>query len=362
MKLRKAIKLASAAAAITASSSALALGPSLGGYTSDASDNISTSGAGGVCAGGSGYTCSTTPIQEAGFLQMIVTEDSTGDKYIHSVLTEGETADGGLNFAGAEGVGIENFVRMGGGSGINSQQRVQENVSVTTTGGGTESEVFKTAAYVAAGDFRTDNVVAIDVEQSIVETLVDSGSAFVDSMTSNFRLQEQDDSNISGYVTAKVNISNIVKEAEFSGSLSMESYTVEDTTLTGTNVSTLDYKKIDADATLVGEVQQQFMLRERVGAASQASGGGSMVAALTVDDGGSNATWSAGDTIVNLIIEQNVTDAGAFGLNDFANESNQTAHGIDKFSDSNASAFQTSTPTVSTEDPFTANNTSGWFN
>jgi hypothetical protein len=341
----------------------MAATPTLGGYTSDASDNIST--AGGVCAANSGFSCSTSPIQEAGFLQMIIEDTSTGQKYIHSVLTEGETANGGADFTSAEGVGIENFVKMGGGSGILAQQNVQENTSTGTTTGGTDSEVFKTAAFIAAGDFQSTGVTNIQIDQSIVETLKDSSSATIDQMTSNMRLTEveQDFGGTNGkLVTALVQIENVVTEAEFTGSLSMESYKVETDNVVLATAN--DYKKIDADATLVGEVEQTFALRERVGAASLASGGGNM----TGDAGAaaSNVSWTAGDTIVNLIIEQSVTDAtgaavGVFGLNDFANESTGGANGVDKFTSSDASTFQVSNPVNAGEDPFAANDTTNWF-
>jgi hypothetical protein len=314
MKLRKAIKLAAAGTMFGISTAAMAV-PTTGGFTTDSSDNITA-----TCP--AGYTCASTPITDAGFLQRILTEDSTGRKFIQNILTEGVTADGGATFSGDNGFADENFVEMGGTGGIISRQALAESDGV---------ETFKSTAVNNAGAFRLVDQVGIQIDQSVAEV--------AGGMSTTFQLLEKDDSTKGSNVVAQTSITGHVGEAEFTGDFRFQTYVVEDTTGTYTSA---DYKKLDVDATLLGDVVQTVSLRERTGAAISAAGD-------MTPSAGSNTSWSAGDTIVNLVIEQTTAGAGVFGLNDFANETTGGANGIDSFSDANASSFQSAT---AVGDPF----------
>lgn len=314
MKLRKAIKLAAAGAMFGATSAAMAL-PSLGGFTTDASDNVTA-----TCP--VGFTCASTPITDAGFLQRILTEDTSGRKFIQNILTEGVTADGGATFAGDSGFADENFVEMGGTGGIISRQALAESDGV---------ETFKSTAVNYAGAFRNVDGTGITINQSVAEV--------AGGMSTTFELVEFDDSANGSNVSAQTTITGHVGEAEFSGDFGFRTLVIEDTSGTYT---TANYKKLDVDATLLGDVNQTVALRERTGAAVADAG-------TMIPSDGSNTSWSANDTVVNLIIEQTTAGAGVFGLNDFANETTGGAQGIDSFSDANASSFQT---VSSASDPF----------
>jgi len=314
MKLRKAIQLAAAGTMYGMASASMAL-PSLGGFTTDALDNVTA-----TCP--AGFTCASTPITDAGFLQRILTEDTSGRKFIQNILTEGVTTDGGSTFAGDSGFADENFVEMGGTGGIISRQALAESDGV---------ETFKSTAVNYAGAFRAVDGTGITINQSVAEV--------AGGMSTTFELVEFDDSANGSNVSAQTTITGHVGEAEFSGDFGFRTLVIEDTSGTYT---TANYKKLDVDATLLGDVNQTVALRERTGAAVADPG-------YMVPSDGSNTSWSANDTVVNLIIEQTTAGAGVFGLNDFANETTGGAQGIDSFSDANASSFQS---VSSASDPF----------
>jgi hypothetical protein len=317
MKLRKAIKLAAAGTMFGMTTAAMAV-PSVGNFTTDSSDTISA-----TCP--SGYTCAATPITDAGFFQRVLTETATGRKFIQNILTEGVTTDGGVTFAGDSGFSDENFVEMGGTGGIISRQSLAESDGI---------ETFKSTAVNNAGAFRVSDQVGIQIDQSVVENALNG-----ETMSTTFQLLEMDEAAKGGNVTAQTTITGAVGSGEFSGDFTMVTYVVEDTTGTYTSA---DYKKIDVNATLLGDVEQTVSLRERTGA--------SVLAGSMTPDAGSNGSWSNSDTVINLIISQTTAGAGVFGLNDFANETTGGANGIDSFSDANAAAFQV--PATTGADPF----------
>lgn len=331
MKLRKAIKLAAAGAAVTASASVLAV-PTFDNWSS----------AGGVVTANcpTGYTCSTSPISESGFLQRQLTETSTGRTFIQSILVTGDYDGVGAPgvLTGAEMFVDENFVEVGGHGGIMDQQQLHEQASGTNSGTGvTVTESFDTASNILSGAFRTTDVVAIDIYQMIAETTT-AGEDF----GSSFQLQEMDNSSFGGNITAKVNLGMDVSGDGFTNKFGMETFNVEDTTGAFTSGN---YKKLDVDQNMVGEVTQEAHLRERTGAAVAGPGG---------TDADSNITFLANDTIVSLRIGQDVAGAGSFGLDDFVNESQATSVGIDSLATSNI-PFQTITYTdTNLGDPFAA--------
>jgi len=321
MKLRQAIKMVAAGAAVTASASVLAA-PSVGGFSSSAG-TISAS-----CP--SGYTCSSSPISEAGFFQRQLTEDSTGRTFIQTILTEGDQTGGVI--AGNSGFSDESFVEVGGGEGLINQQKIAERVT------GAISEDFNSTTNLLLGTFRPTDANAIDITQTIIE----SDSVVGDSFGAGFRLQEADASAFGGNITAKVQLYADVLSGEFTSAFAMETYVVEDT---GGTYASAGYKTLDVDQNVnTADIVQDVAFRERTGAAVTSSG--------YTTGGGS---FSAGDTMIKLEIGQTVTGAGQFGLDDFANESTGTAVGIDSLTSAGV-PFQSAHYGTNTNgaDPFAA--------
>jgi uncharacterized protein (DUF697 family) len=318
MKLRKAIKLVAAGAAVTASASIMAA-PTVGGFTTTGGVVNATCPA--------GYTCSTSPITDVGFMQRQITENTSGRTFIQTISSEGDTTGGG-GFAGNTGFSDESFVEIGGGSGVIDQQKIGEKAS---SGGVTED--FNSTANISSGQFRVADVAAIDLTQNIHEV---SSEDF----TAGFNLTEMDNSAFGGNITAQVTLTSGIGAGDFTNTFKQQTLNVEDTTGTYTYGN---YKKLDINQEVVGDLNQTVQLNERTGAAI--TEGGTTTA-------GSAGDFSAGDTLVQLQIGQDIVGGGQFGLHDFVNETSGVAIGIDSLA-TNALPFQTITYT-SGGDPFAA--------
>lgn len=321
MKLRKAIKMVAAGAAVTASASVLAV-PTTG--------NWSVSGGVITAACPANYTCATAEITDSGFMQRQITDDTTGRTYIQSILTEGDSTDGST-FAGNTGFADESFVEIGGGEGIISRQLLAEQAV-----SGAVTEDFNSESQIFAGQFRVADSAAIQIDQTVAEA--DTADVF----STGFQLIEMDNSSFGGNITAQATVTGALNAADFTAGFKQTTFVVEDTT--GTYAAD-NWKRLDADQTLVGDVQQTMALRERTGAAISQSGS-------TDGATGTNAEFAAGDTIVSLRIAQDVSGAGSFGLDDFVNETTGVENGIDSFTTSGV-PFQTVTFSDGS-DPFAA--------
>jgi hypothetical protein len=319
MKLRKAIKLVAAGAAVTASASVLAADPTHGSWTSNGGD-IDAS----LCP--AGYTCSSTPISENGFMQRQITENvPDGRTFIQTIILEGDVLVAGGGLANGTGFADESFVRIGGTGGIIDKQMLAETADL----GGGVNENFTSTSNISSGEFRYVDQNAIDIQQAVNET----GGA--EGFDTTFRLQEMDNSLYQDQITAEVHIGGNTNGEGFTAGFKMETFVVEDTT---GSYASANLKRIDADQTLDGggsDVYQTFALRERTGASISDAGS-------TSANNGSNSSWTTGETIVSLRIGQDVAGAGQFGLDDFSNESSGGATGIDSFS-SSAVPFQDAT-------------------
>ena len=65
----------------------------------------------GTCP--SGYTCSSAPVSDSGFIQMMLTDNATGQQIIHTVIAEGDTGSTLAN-PSDQYYGSSSFVVMGG--------------------------------------------------------------------------------------------------------------------------------------------------------------------------------------------------------------------------------------------------------
>jgi hypothetical protein len=319
MKLRKAIKLVAAGAAVSASASVMAV-PSTGNFTTNGTSVTAT------CP--TGYTCSSSPITDVGFMQRQITENSSGRTFIQTITTEGVKATAGAGFTGNTGFSDESFVEIGGGSGVIDEQKIAEQAS---SGGVTED--FNSTANIKSGQFRVADQGAIVLDQMIHEV---SSEDF----TTSFNLTEMDNSAFGGNITAQVTVGSGIGAGDFTNTFKQTTFNVEDTTGTYTSGN---YKKLDINQEVVGDLNQTVQLNERTGAAVTEGGGTDATTAVT---------FNAGDTIVQLQIGQDIVGGGQFGLHDFVNESGGTSVGIDSLV-SNALPFQSVTYT-SGGDPFAA--------
>jgi hypothetical protein len=333
MKLRNAIKLVVTGAALTASASALAIdagAPSVG-----VSGISATAGGNHTLTCPAGFTCSSSPMTDVGFTQRQITDNSTGRTFIQTVLSEGDIS--GSAITSASGFLDESFVEVGGSGGIIDRQNVEEG---TGSGAGIAVEdTFKSTANIRSGAFRDSTTDGITIDQSIAELVTGTGETF----NTAFNLTEIDDANFAGApVSAKVTVTSDVGAGDFTSNFTQETFVVEDTSAAA---AAAQYKKLDVDQTVLGDLTQTVALRERTGAAVAGTGG---------SDAATDADFTAGATIIQLQIGQSVVGAGQFGLHDFVNESAGVAIGIDSLT-SNALPFQTiSYDNTGLGDPFAA--------
>jgi hypothetical protein len=325
MKLRNAIKLVVTGASVTASASVLAIAA---GAPDVGNSNISTAGIGHSLSCPAGFTCSSSPIEDAGFTQRQVTDNATGRTFIQTILSEGGIASNALTTDSA--FLDESFVEVGGGSGIIDKQQIRE----VATGGGV-TETFSSTASNRSGQFRDNTTTGIVIDQ-----LIDESTTSGETFAAGFNLTEVDNAAYADNISAKVTLTSDVGAGDFSSNFKQETFVVESTNAAHTAAN---YKKLSVAQEVTGDLAQTVSIEERTGGAVLGAGG---------SDASAAANFTAGSTLVNLQIGQSVAGAGQFGLHDFVNETANVAIGIDSQT-TNAVPFQTITYTnTNLGDPF----------
>lgn len=127
----------------------------------------------GICATGSGFTC-TTVADGAGFLQQEVVSNAVGGpRYVRTLIAEGFVTAAG-NFANLT-FASEDFVQLGGAQGLASKMTIREGtVSPTGTGAGSVTSGFSSSAQILTG--WATNSVANKVEAVLGLGLSDWGA------------------------------------------------------------------------------------------------------------------------------------------------------------------------------------------
>ena len=321
MKIRNAIKFAVTGALAAAPIAAFAAAPA-------AFDNYTQDGAGNITSGTAG--CSSLGVNEAGFAQEQCTIG--GATYIHTILND------------QAGFTDESWVEMGGTGGIADKQTVAE-----TSG----TEVFGSTAQLNTGSFE---VVGVDTRIGLNQAISDSGAGFAAGfdfaeMNGTLALQGHDGTFVDLTLTSSAS------DSTYTGTFKFNNFNVEAATITAVDTNqfadanaaaaALSGQRIDQTAVLNdpgASIVQDFAIRERSGKFTAGPG----LATGTV-------TWAAGDLIVDTQIGQAITGAGAFGLHDFANETQGTGTGVDSQTSSNPASFYTPAYTnTSLPDPFAA--------
>jgi len=144
MKIRKAIRMAVAGAAMALPAGAVLAGSPIafGGWTVNGAGDI-TATACGTCS-----ITSATPVTDAGFLQRNITIGSK--TFIQTIIAEADTAataDTFGSWTGGNGFADENFVEIGGTGGLSDKQQVFESVG---------ADSFSSDAGLNTGSFLTE--------------------------------------------------------------------------------------------------------------------------------------------------------------------------------------------------------------
>jgi hypothetical protein len=349
MKLRKAIKFA-AAGVVVGFAPALAMSapnvPTFDGWTIDTSDD------GIVYTCQAGFSCDTanaiggTGSDDPDFYQITVTEDSTGDQYFQTIQYD----PGEGTFTAESFVGQEDNSSYGTG-GVKSKTYIAESQA-------TAGDDFDSTATITSYDFMVAGPLAgasTDMRKVLLDQNVTHTSGGVTTFQSGFNFNMGEFSDVSGSVYEVSTITNSVSDdpliyaSEYTDSFEQKETKVEGASTYDSLIS----KTLSATAQVVSEVgtseefTQYFVRNEAEGASVSDSGN------VTAGAGANAVTYSfsAGDTIVALTLDQNVGGAAAkFSLSDSANESGTGEAGVDIHN--GASSFIDATYTGGGEGPY----------
>jgi len=250
-------------------------GESFAGWTMDAAGTITN-----TCQ--TGFTCSATPVSDMGFIQVQMTENSTGNTYFKTIIASDDGS--------GETFSTVSFVGSGAGvSGIAAEQ----SISSATTAGGPRSLTSSTTLLMGSFNNGTEDTVALS--QSI------SDPAAAPTFMSGFTYNKAADGTSTTTLSQRI-VEGIGTDNGFADQFTF----VEDKDAAGVSTS----KTLDIASGLVlnpgGTVADQaFNFSSRSGAASTAE-------TATVPNG-NNVTWMAGAEVERTLISQSVATAGDFG-------------------------------------------------
>ena len=296
MKLRKAIKVALAGAAI-APVVAMAGSPTGFGVWTDNGSGIDV-----TCP--TGFTCTagtTEGDSEESFLQRQIT-DGAGNTYIQTIVTgdAGEVSD-------------ESFVKMGGTGGVADQAKI------TSTEGGTS---FDSTSNILTGEFFTGTDHGLDFTQQLSKS--DTATTF----TAGFHYQEQDaaaTTTVGSGLRAETTLTGFVSDAEgMDATFTMTEIEVIEADAVDTAAAEAQYSKglyvannID-DSASTEPMTQDFLIREAEGPLLLGS-----TTTLTGSIDGSSFTVAAGGAFEAMQMNQDVA-GGSFATEQFFNTSGGT--------------------------------------
>ena len=325
MKLRKAIRVA-AAGAVVGIAPAMALASpttaSMGAWSADSTGAI-------VYSCPAGFSCDTANAiggvgtDDPDFYQITITENTSGNQYFQTI--HADYAEG--TFEAENFVGVEDNTDYNTG-GVLSKTFISE--SQATAGDDFDSTATITSYdWMTTGSLGGTSLQKVLLDQNIAHT-----SGGVTTFDSGFNFEMGEFSDVSGSVYEVSTITNgvsddpLVYTSEYTDTFEMITTNIEGAPTYDSLASyTLRAKAtVSSDPGGPEEFTQTFVRNEAAGAAVSDSGtviAGTGAAAVTY-------SFSAGDTIVALTIDQNVGGAAAkFSLSDSANESGTGEAGVD---------------------------------
>ena len=331
MKLRKAIKIAAAGAIVGIAPAISMAGPSSASFdtwTVDPSDDGIVYNCDTV-----NYSCDTanalggTGSADPDFYQITITEKATGNQYFQTI-----------HYDPAEGVfRAENFVGVEGNTDYSHGGVLSKTFISETQGVLSATDDFASTAIItsydwmeAQSDAGASSLRKVMLNQDISHT---SGGATTFNSGFNFKMGTFSDVADSVYevstITNGVTDDPTIYAGEYTDTFEQIETKVEGATVHNDLIKkTLKaVARIDSNSGIPDEAfVQDFVRNEAEGAAVSDSG------LVTVGSGPKQTTYSfsAGDTIVALTLDQNVGGAAAqFSLSDSANESGTGEAGVD---------------------------------
>ena len=315
MKLQKAIRVALgiALAAVSTQTLFAANGDPLDGINPtlrDKSGTVTVLPDGSLDYGAcpSGFTCSSAPVSDTGFIQMILTDNATGQQIIHTVIAEGDSGSS-LGNPGNQFYGSSNFVVMGG-SGQSStfagEQVINDHSGI---------ETYSSRVANASGDFASMVNPTLRISQNMA---VETGK-----FTSGFELKSGlNDVNVKGYdgKYTDVSLTGLITEDNgvFVSTMNQRQLTNSDVT-TGQNAADdAEYRmqrltsSIDQTGVVPDPFVQDFLYDRRTGAA--VLDGGTALSPMS-----NLVTFDQGGDIALVQVSESSQDTGGFTFEKFIN-------------------------------------------
>jgi hypothetical protein len=332
MKLRKAIKMAAAAAVVGATPLMVQAAPpgAMGSYTGDSNGVITY-----TCTTNAAYTCDTAnAISEGGFY-MVTVHGTNGDTFIDTVIYDDLAAEGEGVMSSQSVVGHEDNAINNGG--IYSTMNVNELIVDGATANFDATTTISTGGYLQASALGEQDV---QIDQNITNGAFSSGFGWTHG-------------NVTGgtpgdaYETFNITHST-TDNSEFTDTFQMLETKVDGVDSTGLASKQLSSKsQVIAGGGVPGEsIEQYFVLNEASGAAVAA---GSYVAGSSTN----TITFSAGDTVTALTLDQDLAGVDAsFSLSDIANETTSAGDGFDVFGSAAQSAVTVTMTDTNNSSPF----------
>ncbi len=311
MKIRKAIKIAVAGAAVAMPVAAFAMGTAL---TIHGQWTIGATGITATCP--TGYTCVASPnTDETGFLQRQIT-DTNGKTFIQTVVAEGGVGDT-FGAATSPFFGDETFVVMNGNGGVSGQSQqfetaagvVFDNNALLNTG----AEFME---MTMVGDL-TDGVVNGAEMIRLTTTITDAGNEFtsafgfdhgmtmVGGTAGKFSLitLDQNSNDTAAGFTSSFKKSNLSFEGALAG-----------------NSNEFGRQDVISNLNVAGTngITQTFRASERSGAGI-GNGNATILAGGKNGMVGTSTPFSAGDFVAEVQFNQDVAGGQLFGFNSFSN-------------------------------------------
>jgi len=306
-----------------------------GQWTIDAGGTIATTtGVGGTAGCPTGMTCSATPVSDVGFLQTQMT-DATGNTYFQTIIADAPTGT-----ATTPPFSSENYVKSGATAGGIAAQQI---IASSDTNGAMKS----TTTLAVGTGFNNGTENQVTMSQDLGDTTGEFHAGF--GYTKN-----------SAGDASQTTLNEQLKTA--AGDFATSFVATQDSTVNPTSgATTLAGQKIDIAMGIalnpVGGAltDQTFSLSLRGGTQLTAAGGPATINNPPGTGNATSVTWAAGETADNVVIGQNVTDAGVFGYGDISNDTT----GVEISDYSLASADGTSLYTVTGTNPFSVNSPTG---
>jgi len=263
-----------------------------GGFTS-VGGVIDNTVAGGLCAAGSGFECSSAPITDTGFMQQQVTETATGKTYFQTIIAD--PASGGFASEGFTTTGSVN-------GGLAAKQSIGD-VATGTTGMASDTTLM-------TGEFQAMGEKKAIITQSVWN---EGGTNAASDFQADFSVAM---GMVSGAMQMDLTLTQKLGDATGNGTGQFSDNFALVQSMDETNGIMLN-KKIDIDSAInlgTGLTDATFAFNSREGTSlAPAAGTGTL--------GGATVAWVDGDIMTQVLIGQTVAGAGDFGFENLDNAS-----------------------------------------